>query len=521
MLLGQSAGDSTNTYTTDLLPGEYWWGGFSVDGSRMPYTVDTDLSREQYGDGAGNQSQPLLLSSRGRYVWSEEPMHYAWTGGHLEVSVRTGKLITGQAGDNLRSAFEYASENFFPPSGELPDTLLFTRPQYNTWIELTYDQEQEAILRYARAIIDEGYPPGVLMIDDNWQEDYGDWTFSGKRFPDPHGMMDSLHAMGFRVMLWVCPFVSPDSDEYRYLRDEGLLIGDGTLDPVQPALIRWWNGGSGVLDLSNPEAQDWFHQQLAALVEDYGVDGFKLDAGDSEFYTGDLVTHLPGTPNDQTTRFAEIGLEYPLNEYRASWKMAGQPLVQRLRDKDHSWEALQMLIPGILAQGMMGYAFVCPDMIGGGQFTSFLDGAPIDQELVVRSAQVHALMPMMQFSVAPWRVLDAKHNAYCLEMAELHSRFGSRILELARVSSVTGVPIARPLAFEFPGAGYEAITDQFMLGPDLLIAPVVEQGQRRRGVTFPAGRWRGDDGTVVTGPVRIDIDVPLERLPYFERLTAD
>ena len=89
--------------------------------------------------------------------------------------------------------------------------------------------------------------------------------------------------------------------------------------------------------------------------------------------------------------------------------MGGQALVERLRDKNHSWNDLQKLVPNMLLEGLMGYPFCCPDMIGGGEYKSFLTGSTIDQELVVRSAQCHALMPMMQFSVAPWRVLDPAH----------------------------------------------------------------------------------------------------------------
>jgi alpha-glucosidase len=73
------------------------------------------------------------------------------------------------------------------------------------------------VLKYAHAIVDNGLPPGVLMIDDNWQEDYGKWTFHPGRFPDPKAMMKELHALGFKVMVWVCPFVSPDCDVYRAL----------------------------------------------------------------------------------------------------------------------------------------------------------------------------------------------------------------------------------------------------------------------------------------------------------------
>ena len=88
--------------------------------------------------------------------------------------------------------------------------------------------------------------------------------------------------------------------------------------------------------------------------------------------------------------------------------MGGKHLIQRLHDKNHDWTDLKKLIPHMLLEGIMGYPFSCPDMIGGGQFKSFFDDAKIDKELIVRSTQVHALMPMMQFSVAPWRILDKK-----------------------------------------------------------------------------------------------------------------
>jgi alpha-glucosidase len=65
------------------------------------------------------------------------------------------------------------------------------------------------------------------MIDDNWQEDYGKWEFSSRRFKDPKGMIDKLHGMGFKVMLWICPFISPDSEVFRHLAKEGMLLLDG------------------------------------------------------------------------------------------------------------------------------------------------------------------------------------------------------------------------------------------------------------------------------------------------------
>lgn len=492
-------------------PGEVWWGGLSVDGPGMPVGSDANLERRLWGNNGGNQAQPFLLSNRGRYVWSEEPFTYRFLSGRLLISANTDRVIVDRSGTTLREGFNGAARRFFPAAGRMPAEELFARPQYNTWIELMYDQNQADILRYAHAVVAQGYPPGVLMIDDNWQEAYGDWRFAARRFPDAKGMVDELHSLGFKVMLWVCPFVSADTPNFRTLDARGLLLQEADTSLRRAAAVRWWNGISACLDLTKPEAVLWFREQLHSLQTSHGVDGFKFDGGDAEYYMG------TDNPNAHTEAFGRIGLEFPLNEYRASWKLGGAPLAQRLRDKEHRWEDLQMLIPGIVAQGLMGYPFTCPDMIGGGEFKSFLNAASVDGELVVRSAQVHALMPMMQFSVAPWRVLTADWNRLCREAALLHVRFAPDIQRLAEHAARTGEPIVRPLCWAWPEEGYEQIKDQFLLGGDVLVAPVVMKGARERSVVFPPGQWRDERGVVYSGPAVEMVDAPLDRLPWFWR----
>jgi alpha-glucosidase len=226
------------------------------------------------------------------------------------------------------------------------------------------------------------------------------------------------------------------------------------------------------------------------------------------------------TPNKHSELYARVGLDYPLNEYRACWKMGGQALAQRLRDKNHSWSDLQKLIPGMLVSGLMGYAFTCPDMIGGGEWMSFRNLEKVDQELIVRAAQCHALMPMMQFSVAPWRVLSPENAALCLATAQLHARLADEILALAANSARTGEPMVRPLDYGYPGLGYARIVDQFLLGPSILVAPVLQQGARQRSVQFPPGDWQGDDGTLVHGPAVVNVKAPLNRLPWYRKVNA-
>ena len=208
----QSFSQTSDTITLKIEKGEYWWGGLSSRGFEMPYDENSDVHYDLWGNNQGNQAQPLLLSSKGRYVWCEPPIEYKINKGVITVLSREGEIKYGKKGDNLKEAYDYVSNEFFPSNGQIPEKLLFTHPQYNTWIELMYDQNEEDILKYAQDIIDNGYPPGVLMIDDNWQEDYGDWEFSPRRFSDPKGMMKKLHDMGFQVMLWICPFISADSE---------------------------------------------------------------------------------------------------------------------------------------------------------------------------------------------------------------------------------------------------------------------------------------------------------------------
>ena len=169
----------------------------------------------------------------------------------------------------------------------------------------------------------------------------------------------------------------------------------------------------------------------------------------------------------------------------------------------------------MLLEGIMGYPFSCPDMIGGGQFTSFLDDAPIDQELVVRSTQVHALMPMMQFSVAPWRILDKKHFNAVLDAVNLRNKFKETILTLAKKASSNGEPVVRSMEYVYPHKGYVNINDQFMLGNKILVAPYLSKGEGSREVILPKGKWKSDTGEIYKGGTSINVEVPLTRLPYF------
>ncbi len=492
-----------------LYKDEVFWGGRVADGDKMPFVSGFTATLSENG---GNQVEPLLLSSKGRYVWSDEPFDIAMEAGNLVLTSLTSRVETGVVGDNLQDAYRFACRNYFNYNGSLPPDEFYYKPQYNTWIELQYNQNQEDVLRYAEGIIRNGLPPGILMIDDSWMEDYGKWVFHPGRFPNSKAMCDRLHEMGFKIMLWVCPFVSMDQYQiYSQLSSKGALLRtqDGRVYPVE-----WWNGVSAELDLSNPSAVAWFDEQLRFLMDEYGVDGFKFDAGDFNLWPKDALTYGSETYYELCSDFSAFGARYPYNEFRAAWKGGGLPLVERLHDKSHNWESVQRLIPEMLAANLLGYTFSCPDMVGGGSFASFLPGCPIDQDLIVRSAQTHALMPMMQFSVAPWRILDREHLNAVLESVRIRQSHIAEIVSLMHRAADTGEPVVSPLEYRFPSQGYESVTDEYMLGDNLLVAPMVYPG-RERMVKLPRGHWVADDGTAYEGSREYAVSVPLGRLPYF------
>ncbi len=506
------------------LPNEYWWGGAGSFGFKMPFTGQSGFSYKLNGDASGNQSMPMLISNKGRWIWSEGPFTYTFRNGTLQIKQATAAIQSGKAGNSLASAYQYVSAKFFPSSGSWPDSLLVKAPQYNLWIELQYRPTQESVLHYADKVLSSGLPAGVLMIDDNWSNYYGQFDFNRQYFPDPAQTVNALHAKGFKVMLWICPFISADSETYRELVRKKFLLMTNEGNPSlnwknahKPLLIQWWNGYSACLDLTNPEAKEWLLAKLHLLQTKYGIDGFKLDAGDSYFYDNpNLISFEKISPNEHSEKWGEIGLAFPLNEYRAMWKMAGKPLVQRLGDKSHSWKDLQLLIPNTIAQQLMGYTFTCPDMIGGGQITSFLPGSTINQKLVVRSAQVHAMMPMMQFSVAPWKILDEVHFKAVKKAVNIRKQYMPELMKVLRAAAVSGEPALRPLEYNYPNKGYATVNDQFMIGDRILVAPVISENDTRT-VLLPTGTWNWK-GKKWKGGQTYEIAVALDELPIFTKM---
>ena len=513
-----------------LLENEYWWGGSVALSAPMPLSKNSpDYELDMYY--GYNQTMPLYISSLGRYIWSEKPLNVKFSRGEFSLSSEA-EIILGKGGDSLRDAYLAASKKYFPFKGKIPPLKFFDTAQYNTWMEFDYNQNQKDILEYAHGIVDNGYTPGIFMIDEGWQKHYGIWDFDRAKFPDPKAMIDELHSLGFKVMLWVVPLVNCAGREF-FLATEGddwgMIGGAGgktyflRTDAGDPAIVKWWNGYSAILNFCREDDREFLDKQLRRLMDEYGADGFKLDGGIIAMYSPTRVLNGDQTkysPDDLNIAWNEFGARYDYHEYKDTYKGGGKGAISRLQDRHHSWttKGINTILPAALLQGLLGHPFICPDMVGGGEWANkYFPDFKCDDELFIRMAQLSALFPMIQFSWAPWRALQKENQPLSLAAANLHKAFGEYIKENVIASATSGEPILRHMEYEYPHCGYEEINDQFMLGSDVLVAPVIIKGQTKREVVLPEGKWlfRGKEDRLYEGGKTVTVDAPLDTLPFF------
>ncbi|MBO5440792.1 MAG: glycoside hydrolase [Clostridia bacterium] len=517
-----------------ILDGEYFWGGDVNSGYDMPICKDSTFNRD-FRYHAHNQFMPLFISSKGRYVWSE-------TG--FKVWIENGELCFEgdsdfelyEGGTCLRDAYLDAMNKHFPfeetrKQGKTLPREFFKSAQFNCWTEFDYEPTQEKILEYAHGIIDNGFEPGILMIDEGWHTRYGQWKFDLHKFPDPKAMIDELHDLGFIVMLWVTPYVTADGVDFcKATRD---VFSPDTYDKQflrnkegEVAIVKWWNGNSAILDLRKECDRRYLNDRLEFLMKEYGVDGFKCDGGDYDSYARENI--INGTPADDHDQLAlnqawnEFGSRFKYHEYKDTYKGGGKPVIQRLCDREHSWttSGILALMPCAILQGLFGYPFICPDMIGGGSWIDkYLPDFKIDEELFIRMAQCSALFPMMQFSLMPWKHLSKEAFDIVMDAYKLHIKLSHMIISEVENAEKTGEPILRSLEYNYPNKGYATITDQFMLGEEILVCPINTKGAFKKEIIFPEGEWQDENGSKYKGDSRILLDTPLNKLLWFKKIS--
>ena len=416
----------------------------------------------------------------------------------------------------LKEVHMLTSGNMIPKPIDCPDELVFKYPIWSTWAIYKKNINQQIILDYADDILRRGFKSCQLEIDDDWTPHYGDMVFDQKKFPDVKQMMRQLKEKNFRVTLWVHPFAS----------NRAMAAGENYwLTSYTGGYSVWWNGVGKYLDVTNPAANDWFRTNLQKLSREYGIDSFKFDAGEINWFPPGYGSHQNMmTPNEYPRKYAElcysVDTELRAQEVRVGVKTQHLPILVRMMDKQSSWDyynGLKTLIPHTLVFGLIGYPFVLPDMVGGNAYNGFPS-----KTLYVRWMEANALLPCIQISIPPWHY-DEEVVRISKKMLDLHESFSDVIIRLAKECKETGAPIIRPLWWIAPDDEVAQILDsEFLVGDDLLVAPVLEDGMFSRSIYLPKGKWKCNLSfkEFEGGQWYDKFEVKLDELPHFSRISA-
>lgn len=397
---------------------------------------------------------------------------------------------------------------------ECADELVFTHPIWSTWAVFKKSISYKIVLEYANKILAEGFKSCQFEIDDDWTPRYGDNEFDKNKFPNPAEMVRELKNIGFRVTLWVHPFASATSSSVKQ---------DYWLRNYKGGYTTWWNGIGKCLDVTNPKAREWYTKILQDLMAEVGVDSYKFDAGEVNWLPSSYTAHQTmATPNEYPGLYAqmcyEIEPKLKAQEVRVGVGTQRLPIFIRMMDKESSWgyeNGLKTLIPHALTFGLIGYPFVLPDMVGGNAY----NGMP-DRELYIRWIEANALLPCVQISIPPWQY-DEEVVRISKKMLQLHERYAPLIIQLAKESTQNGYPIVRPLWWIDPlDVTCQTLDSEFMLGDNLLVAPVLDPGMLKRAIYLPKGNWQCQltNKTLEGGLWYDDYEVMLDDLPHFLKI---
>lgn len=399
---------------------------------------------------------------------------------------------------------------------------------------------QSRVLEVAEEFRRRELPCDVIHLDIHYMNGYRCFTWDGKRFPDPRGMIDTLHAQGFKALSLIDPGIKVDPGYGVYV--DGLQQGafmtypDGRLftGPV-------WPGTCVFPDFSDPAVREWWGGLYAGLL-DAGLDAFWNDMNEPAIITGTMgggavppgVVHSAegrGATHDEIhnvygllmARASAEGLRRlqpdrrPLLLSRSGWAGLQRYAMHWTADNRSTWDHLRLSVSMVLSLGLSGIPFTGPD-VGG------FSGGPTP-ELYIRWMQLGAVLPFFRVhSMAgspdqePW-AFGPEVEAISREYLQLRYCLLPYLYTAAWQAASQGAPLARPMSFAFPGdaATYD-LDDQFMLGDSLLAAPVLEPGAATREVYLPEGPWFDFwTGRGVEGGGRVTVDAPLEVLPLFVR----
>lgn len=494
-------------------------------------------------------SVPFMLSSRGYgFLWNNPAIGTATFGinkteWYAKSTKKLDYFIT--AGDTPAEI----EENYTAATGRAPKM-----PEYGLgyWqCKLRYRNQQE-LLEVARKHKKLGLPMDAIVIDFFHWTIQGDFKFEPRDWPDPEGMIRELKELGIETVVSIWPTIDERSENFGKMADSGYLVSADRGNGIHMT----WMGNTVFYDATNPGAREYVWEKCRENYYKYGIKCFWLDEAEPEYgpYDFDNYRYYAG-PALQCTNIYPLmyvkgfydglkseGETEVLSLVRCAW--AGSQKYGALTwsgDIHSSFRAMREQLQAGLNMSVAGIPWWTSD-IGG-----FLGGDISDtkfRELLVRWFEWGAFCPVfrMHGERSPWhereeefingvRQLTSGQDNEVWSFGEdnfeilkkylfLRERLRPYIRECMDEASLSGMPVMRPLFFDFykDKTAWE-IEDEYMFGPDILVAPVMEENTSERKVYLPEGAIWTDANTkkAYSGGQNVTVPAPLDIIPVFIR----
>jgi alpha-D-xyloside xylohydrolase len=467
---------------------------------------------------------PFHLSSRGYGVLVNHPG---------KVSYEIGSESVGR----LQFSVEDQSVEFHVVAGPTPKdvlrryTALTGRPalppawSFGLWLTTSFctEYDEETVTSFVDGMAERDIPLTVFHFDCFWMREYQwtDFEWDPEVFPDPVGMLRRLKARGLRISMWINPYIAQKSALFDEAAARGYLVRRPNGDVWQWDL---WQPGMALVDFTDPAARDWYAGKLRVLL-DQGVDTFKTDFG--ERVPTDVVWHDGSDPERMHNFYAHLynrtvfellekerGTGDALVFARSATAGGQQFPVHWGGDCFASFTAMAESLRGGLSLSLSGFGFWSHD-IGG--FEGTPDPAVFKRWLAFGLLSSHSRLHGNVSYRVPWafgeEAVDVARQFTLLKHRLMPYLYGAAV-EAHR----TGVPVMRPMLLDFPDdPTCRTLDRQYMLGPDLLVAPVFSSDGE---VEFylPEGTWTHLlTGERVQGPVWRHETHGFDSLPLYVR----
>lgn len=410
---------------------------------------------------------------------------------------------------------------------------------------------QDEVLSVARKYKELNIPIDVIIIDFFHWTVQGDWKFDTKYWPDPKAMVDELHSMGIKVIVSVWPSVDRRSENFQEMMERGLLMRTER----GAAQTYDYQGDCVTIDPTNPETRAYVWEKCKEHYYNYGIDFFWLDNSEPDLtkYDFDNFRYYIGPALECSNIFPQwysrtyfdpmtaLGAQ-PVNLLRSGW--AGSQKYGNVLwsgDVPSSWESLRDQIVAGQNIGVAGIPWWNTD-IGG-----FMEGNvndPAFHQLLARWYEWAVFTPVMRLhgDREPFTIpaLDDRergggylHTGQPTEMwalgddmfALMKQGYDLRISlkpylkRIYQEAHDNGSPLIRAMFYEFPeDEKCWNLPDQYMFGPDYLVAPVFTPDTFERSVYLPQGSWQEiHTGETYTGGQTVTAKAPIHYIPVFKR----